>query len=83
MDDRKLTAAAVAGGVLQIERLQGERFVEADGTDLLAHGTADNVCGSTLCQESSRSDCDSEGRGLSSVSCQIHMSGKLNTSASL
>jgi hypothetical protein len=52
LDDRTLTAAAVAGGILEIERLQGERFVEADGTNLLAHGTANDVCGSTLCQES-------------------------------
>jgi hypothetical protein len=47
--------------------LEGECLVEADSANLLTHGTADNVGGSTLCEESGRSDSDSEGSGLSSV----------------
>lgn len=49
---------------MQVERLQRERLVEADGADLLTHGTADNVCGCALGQESGRSDSNSKGCGL-------------------
>jgi hypothetical protein len=38
--------------------LEGECLVEADSTDFLTHGTADDVGGSTLCEE---------GSGLNSV----------------
>jgi hypothetical protein len=47
--------------------LEGECLVEADSANLLTHGTADDVGGSTLCEESGRSDSDSEGSGLNSV----------------
>ena len=53
--------------------MKGERLVKADSTDLLTHGTADNVGGSTLGEESSRSDCDSEGSGLSPAEKLDHM----------
>ena len=47
--------------------MEGEGLVEADGADFLTYGTADDVGGSALSQESGRSDCNREGSGLSSV----------------
>lgn len=65
-----LTAAAVAGSVLEIQRLQSECFVEADSADLLAYRAADDVFRCTLSEESRCSLSDSERRSLSSVLCQ-------------
>lgn len=62
----RLTAAAITSGVLQVEGLQRERFVEANGANLLTNSTAYDVCGCALSQESGRGDSDSEGCSLSS-----------------
>jgi hypothetical protein len=62
-----LTATAVAGSVLEVEGLQGECFVEADGANLLAYRAADNIARCTLSEESGCSFSDGESRSLSSV----------------
>lgn len=62
-----LTAAAVAGSVLEIQRLQSECFVEADGANLLAYRAADDIARCTLSEESGCSFSDGESRSLSPV----------------
>lgn len=65
-----LTAAAVAGSVLEVEGLQGECFVVADSANLLAYRAADDVARCALSEESRCSLSDGESRNLSSVLCQ-------------